>query len=220
MVNQEYKFEEQKIDVSKLTTIRKNEEYYKALSNIMSVLPDYEIDRIAKLGAIENYVPNLVREQDNRKIISYGLSSYGYDVRLSNKFKIFSNINHGIIDPIQFDDSLCVDYEGEYCIIPPNSYILGVTVEKFNIPDDIIAICVGKSSYARCGAIVNVTPIEPGFEGEVVIEIANSTPLPIKVYANMGIAQFIFFRGPKCEVTYRDRKGKYQGQTGITTAKV
>ena len=190
------------------------------VGNSLSVLPDYEIDRIAKEGAIENYVPTLVRESDGKKIISYGLSSYGYDVRLSTKFKIFNNINHGIIDPIEFNESLCVDHEGEYCIIPPNSYILGVTIEKFKIPDDIIAICVGKSSYARCGAIVNVTPIEPGFEGEIVIEIANSTPLPIKVYANMGIAQFIFFRGPKCQVNYRDRKGKYQGQTGITTSKV
>lgn len=184
----------------------------------MSILADYEIEAMAKRGAIENFESSLIRENNNGKIISYGLSSYGYDVRLSNKFKIFSNINHGVIDPMAFDDSVCVDYIGDYCIIPPNSYILGVTIEKFKMPDDVMAICVGKSTYARCGAIVNVTPIEPGFEGVVVIEIANSTPLPLKVYANMGIAQFIFFKGNECLVTYRQRNGKYQGQLGLTTA--
>ena len=154
------------------------------------------------------------------KIISYGTSSFGYDVRLGTKFKIFTNVNSAIIDPLNMPDTAYVDFEGDICVIPPNSYVLGHTLETFEIPRDVTAICVGKSTYARAGCGINVTPIEAGFKGQVVIEISNLTPLPMKVYANMGIAQFLFFRGLPCEVSYGDRAGKYQGQTGITTAKV
>ena len=153
------------------------------------------------------------------KIISWGQSSFGYDVRLANEFKIFTNINSTVIDPLNYDAQCHIDHVGEYCIIPPNSYILGRTLEYFKIPRDIMVICLGKSTYARVGAIVNVTPIEAGFEGHVVIEISNSTPLPLKVYANMGISQFVFFKGDhSCEISYADRGGKYQGQTGVQTA--
>lgn len=155
------------------------------------------------------------------KVISYGLSSFGYDVRLSDEFKIFTNINSSIIDPLNFDESTCVDFKGDVCIVPPHSYALGRTIEKFNIPRNITGIAIGKSTYARCGVIVNVTPIEAGFKGEVVIEIFNATSLPLKVYANHGIAQFMFVLGDDdCQVSYDDRGGKYQHQTGITLAKV
>lgn len=165
------------------------------------------------------FINKQVKEADGKKIISYGLSSYGYDVRLSNKFKIFTNINSTTIDPLNFDEKTCIDFEGDVCIIPPNSYILGVTVEKFNIPRDVMVLCVGKSTYARCGAIVNVTPIEPGFDSSIVIEISNSTNLPLKIYANQGIAQFLFFKGDvPCEISYLDKKGKYLNQIGIQTA--
>ena len=158
-----------------------------------------------------------------QKVLSWGLSSYGYDVRLDNEFKIFTNrnsyVNNLIIDPLNFDDKCCVDHKGPYCIIPPNSYILGKTKEYFKIPRNVSVICVGKSTYARVGAIVNVTPIEAGFEGNIVIEISNATSLPLKVYAEMGISQFIFFQGDvPCEVSYADRGGKYQGQTTVQTA--
>jgi len=153
------------------------------------------------------------------KAISFGLSSYGYDVRLADEFKIFTNINSTVVDPLDFDQKCCVEHKGDYCIIPPNSYILGRTIEYFDIPRDVLVICLGKSTYARVGAIVNVTPIEAGFKGNVVIEISNSTTLPLKVYANMGISQFVFFRGKvPCEVSYADRAGKYQGQTSVQTA--
>jgi dCTP deaminase len=157
----------------------------------------------------------------DEKILSYGLSSMGYDVRLAEDFKIFSNIGATLIDPLDFDHNCCVDHNGPYCIIPPNSYILGHTIERFKIPDDVMVVCVGKSTYARLGAIVNVTPIEPGFEGTVVIEISNATPLPLKVYANMGIAQFMFFRASEpCEVSYAVGDRKYQSQTGLATARL
>ena len=152
------------------------------------------------------------------RIISYGLSSFGYDVRLSDEFKIFTNTNATLIDPLDFDRKTYVEHKGEFCIIPPHSYALGSTIETFNIPRDIMVICVGKSTYARCGAIVNTTPIEPGFKGNVVIEIFNATSLPLKVYANQGIAQFLFFKGNDCAVSYADRKGKYMNQTGVQTA--
>ncbi|SOE87976.1 dCTP deaminase [Caballeronia arationis] len=155
------------------------------------------------------------------KIISYGTSSYGYDVRLGTKFKIFSNINSAVIDPLAMSDACYVDYEGETCVIPPNSYVLGHTVETFRLPRDVLAICVGKSTYARAGCAINVTPIEPGFVGQVVIEIANQTPLPMKVHGNQGIAQFLFLQSDEqCDVSYEDRAGKYQNQRGITTARV
>ncbi len=187
-----------------------------------AILNDKEIKELCLTKEmIDPFVDNNIRQnKEGNKIISYGLSSFGYDVRLSNQFKIFSNINSTVVDPLSFDDKACVDYTGEYCIIPPNSYILGVTIEYFKIPEDIMVVCLGKSTYARCGAIVNVTPIEPGFEGQVVIEISNATPLPLKVYANMGIAQFVFFRGNACEVSYRKKEGKYQGQRGITLARL
>ncbi len=160
-------------------------------------------------------------EGELQKVISYGLSSYGYDVRLGRKFKIFTNVNSNIIDPLDMSDGCYVDFEGDCCIIPPNSYILGHTIETFDIPRDVMVICVGKSTYARAGALVNTTPIEPGFKGQVVIEISNATPLPLKVHASMGIAQFMFFKGDQpCEVSYGDRGGKYQDQTGVTTVRV
>lgn len=163
-----------------------------------------------------------------RKVLSFGTSSFGYDVRLAEAFKIFSNINAGVIDPKKLDE-LCLmdaaikeDLDGsKYVLLPPNSYLLGHTVETFDIPRDVMVVCVGKSTYARAGAIVNVTPIEPGFQGTVVIEISNSTNLPLKIYANEGIAQFLFFQGSEaCQVSYADRDGKYQGQLGVTLPKV
>lgn len=170
---------------------------------------------------ISPFVPRLIREEDNQKIISYGLSSYGYDVRLGDSFKIFTNVYSSQIDPLNIDTSCFHDFFGDACIIPPNSYILGHTVEYFRIPKNVQVICVGKSTYARCGAIINVTPIEPEFEGQVVIEIANATTLPLKVYANHGIAQFLFFESDEqCITTYKDRKGKYQGQMGLQLALV
>lgn len=187
------------------------------------ILSDKTIKQLCKgkTPMIKNFVKNQVRERNNRKIVSYGLSSYGYDVRLAEDFKIFSNVKSETIDPLEPSDSFLVDHHGKYCIIPPNSYILGHTIEEFEIPEDVLAICTGKSTYARLGAIVNVTPIEPGFKGTVVIEIANATTLPLKVYANMGIAQFMFFKGDMpCEVSYATRGGKYQGQTGLTTARL
>lgn len=169
---------------------------------------------------IENFVPHQVREVDGNKILSYGLSSGGYDVRIGRKFKIFTNVYAATIDPLAISDKCFIDHEGDFCIIPPNSYVLGVTVEYFNIPKDVIGVCVGKSTYARSGAIINVTPIEPGFQGEVVIEIANQTPLPLKIYANQGIGQLMFhLLDRECTVGYNDRKGKYQGQRGITLPK-
>lgn len=158
---------------------------------------------------------------DKMKVISYGLSSFGYDVRLANIFKIFTNVSNALIDPKNLDNRAHVDHEGDDCIIPPNSYVLGHTVETFNIPENVTAICVGKSTYARAGVIINVTPIEAGFRGQVVIEIANATTLPVKVYANEGIAQLLFFESQdRCETSYADRCGKYQDQKGITLPKV
>jgi dCTP deaminase len=181
-----------------------------------------EVTKDVRRGDIEHPdgTRDLIVEVGEEKIISYGTSSFGYDVRLGSKFKIFTNVNSAIIDPLNMPDTAYVDFEGDICVIPPNSYVLGHTLETFEIPRDVTAICVGKSTYARAGCGINVTPIEAGFKGQVVIEISNLTPLPMKVYANMGIAQFLFFRGLPCEVSYGDRAGKYQGQTGITTAKV
>lgn len=190
----------------------------------MSILSDRQIKELCnpiRSPMIQPFMPNQVRYVNERKIISWGLSSFGYDVRLANKFKIFTNINSTVIDPLNMSDDCYIDFEGDVCIIPPNSYILGHTVETFNIPRDVQVIAVGKSTYARVGCAINVTPIEAGFSGEVVIEIANLTPLPMKVYAGMGISQFLFFRGTEeCEVSYDDRDGKYQNQSGLTTARV
>lgn len=177
---------------------------------------------------ITPFVPHQVRlnpeepeiGMSQTKIVSYGLSSYGYDVRLADEFKIFTNVNSSTVDPLVLDERAFHDVKGPSVLIPPNSYLLGHTIETFDIPNDIQVVCLGKSTYARCGAIVNVTPIEPGFKGQVVIEISNATPLPVRIYANQGIAQFLFFKGDEpCLVSYADRGGKYQGQSGIQLAK-
>lgn len=166
-----------------------------------------------KHGMIEPFVENQKREG----MISYGLSSYGYDARCSPEFKIFTNVNNAIVDPKDFSPSSFVDRETDVCIIPPNSFALARTVEYFRIPRDVLVICLGKSTYARCGIIVNVTPLEPEWEGHVTLEFSNTTPLPAKIYANEGVCQFLFFKGDQaCEVSYKDRAGKYMKQTGVT----
>lgn len=187
----------------------------------MSIRSDkWIIDQCKTNKMIVPYEDQLIRhDDDNNKIISYGVSSYGYDVRLSDQFKLFTNVNSNIIDPLNINEKSFIDMVGDYCIIPPNSYLLGHTIEYFKIPRNVILLCIGKSTYARCGALINITPIEPEFEGQVVIEIANGTNCPLKVYANQGIAQFIFFEADEsCMVSYADRNGKYQGQTGIRLA--
>jgi len=154
-------------------------------------------------------------------VISYGLSSYGYDVRIADEFKIFTNINSTVIDPKKFDPRSFVDVKGDVCIIPPNSFALARTVEYFRIPRNVLTVCVGKSTYARCGIIVNVTPFEPEWEGIVTLEVSNTTPLPAKIYANEGIAQVLFFEGDEpCETSYADKKGKYQAQQTLTLPKL
>ena len=171
-------------------------------------------------GMIEPFQPNQVRNDGDDKMISYGTSSYGYDIRCSNESKIFTNINSAIVDPKKFDANSFVDFTGDVCIIPPNSFALARTVEYVRIPRNVLTICLGKSTYARCGIIVNVTPFEPEWEGYVTLEFSNTTPLPAKIYANEGVAQVIFFESDEpCEVSYKDRKGKYQGQTGVTLPK-
>lgn len=160
-------------------------------------------------------------QQRSGGVVSYGLSSYGYDVRIAKEFKIFTNINSTLVDPKDFDPKSFVDFVGDVCIIPPNSFALGRTVEYFKIPRNVLTICLGKSTYARCGIIVNVTPFEPGWEGYATLEISNTTPLPAKIYANEGIAQVIFFESDEeCEVSYADRGGRYQAQSGITLPRV
>jgi len=186
----------------------KKAETLQALQEHRSSIKDVRVDPVLGVQVLE-------------KILSYGTSSFGYDVTLQDEFRIFTNVNGGIIDPLNFSEECLVPFKGDVCIIPPNSYILGVTREYFKIPRNVMVACVGKSTYARCGAIVNVTPIEPGFEGHVVIEISNATNLPLMVYANQGVAQFMFFQGDEeCETSYADKEGKYQGQTGMTLAKV
>jgi dCTP deaminase len=184
----------------------------------MGVKSDRWIRRMAEgHGMIEPFAPEQVREAAGGKIISYGTSSYGYDVRCANEFKIFTNINSVIVDPKSFDENSFVDVRADVCIIPPNSFALARTVEYFRIPRDVLVICLGKSTYARCGIIVNVTPLEPEWEGHVTLEFSNTTPLPAKIYANEGVAQVVFLGGEEgCEVSYRDRDGKYQKQRGVT----
>ena len=178
------------------------------------------IERAIKQQMINPFSPKQVREQEGEKIISYGTSSYGYDVRVGNEFKVFTNINSTIVDPKNFDERNFVTVVGDKCIIPPNSFALAHTVEYFKIPRDIMTVCLGKSTYARCGIIVNVTPFEPEWEGHVTLEFSNTTPLPAIIYANEGVAQVLFFQNEKgCEVSYADRGGKYQGQTGVTLPK-
>ncbi len=168
-------------------------------------------------GMIEPFEPGQVRETGGRKVISFGTSSYGYDIRCAAEFKIFTNINSAIVDPKQFDDGSFVDVSSDVCIIPPNSFALARTVEYFRIPRNVLTVCLGKSTYARCGIIVNVTPLEPEWEGHVTLEFSNTTPLPARIYANEGVAQVLFFESDEvCDVSYRDRSGKYQGQRGVT----
>ena len=187
----------------------------------MSVKSDQWIRRmVEKHRMIEPFAPDQVRQIEGRRVISYGTSSYGYDVRCAPEFKVFTNINSAIVDPKQFDESSFVDMSGEVCIIPPNSFALARTVEYFRIPREVLTICVGKSTYARCGIIVNVTPLEPEWEGHVTLEFSNTTTLPAKIYANEGIAQMIFFESDEvCATSYKDRGGKYQGQRGVTLPK-
>ncbi len=169
---------------------------------------------------IEPFEPEQVRESNGDRRISYGTSSYGYDIRCSDEFKIFTNINSVIVDPKQFDKNSFIDFTGDVCIIPPNSFALARTVEYFRIPRNVLTVCLGKSTYARCGIIVNVTPFEPEWEGYVTLECSNTTPLPARIYANEGIAQVLFFESDEpCETSYADRGGKYQGQTGVTLPK-
>ena len=174
----------------------------------------------AQYKMIEPFVPEQVSSIEGRAIVSYGTSSYGYDIRCSTEFKIFTKINAAIVDPKAFDESSFIEYNGDVCIIPPNSFVLARTIEYFRIPRNILTICVGKSTYARCGIIVNVTPLEPEWEGHVTLEFSNTTPLPAKIYANEGVAQMLFFESDEeCETSYKDRDGKYQGQNGVTLPK-
>ena len=183
----------------------------------MSIMPDKWIkEQSFKNEMISPFENNL----NNKGVLSYGLSSYGYDARVSNKFKIFTNIDSVTVDPKNFINESFVDREADHCIIPPNSFVLARTVEYFKIPKNVLVICVGKSTYARCGIIVNVTPLEPGWEGHVTLEFSNTTSLPAKIYANEGVAQFIFLESDEvCETSYKDRDGKYQGQKGVTLPK-
>jgi dCTP deaminase len=184
----------------------------------MAILPDRWIrDMATKHGMIEPFVESQRRDG----VISYGLSSYGYDARVSSHFKIFTNVDSATVDPKDFAQNSFVDRDTDVCIIPPNSFALAHTVEYFRVPRDVMVICLGKSTYARCGIIVNVTPLEPGWEGHVTLEFSNTTPLPAKVYANEGACQFLFLQGNEpCETSYADRAGKYMGQRGVTLPKL
>ena len=184
----------------------------------MSVMSDIWIRRMAQAhGMIEPFV----EQQKREGTISYGLSSYGYDARVAREFKIFTNVNSAVVDPKEFSSNSFVDRETDVCVIPPNSFALARTVEYFRIPRDVLVICLGKSTYARCGIIVNVTPLEPEWEGHVTLEFSNTTPLPAKIYANEGACQFLFLQGDQpCETSYKDRAGKYMGQRGVTLPKL
>ncbi|MCF7804797.1 MAG: dCTP deaminase [Candidatus Marinimicrobia bacterium] len=184
----------------------------------MSIKPDHWIEKMAEEhGMIEPFV----KENISESVISYGLSSYGYDLRVSDEYKIFTNVNNSVVDPKNFDPQSFIDFKGDVCIVPPNSFALARSVEYFRIPREILTICLGKSTYARCGIIVNVTPFEPEWEGHVTLEISNTTPLPAKIYSNEGLCQVIFFESDEvCNTSYKDKKGKYQSQRGITPAQV
>lgn len=183
----------------------------------MAPQPDHWIMKQAtESGMIVPFIPSLVSSA-----ISYGLSSYGYDIRCADEFKIFTNVNSTVIDPKQFDPQVFVDKRGDSCIIPPNSFILARSIEYIRVPKDVLVLCIGKSTYARCGLVLNTTPLEPGWEGHITLEVSNTTPLPAKVYANEGIAQLIFLQGAApCIVDYGIRAGKYQKQVGITLPKI
>lgn len=182
------------------------------------ILSDHEIRDLAQN---HHMITPFVEEQISKGVISYGLSGYGYDVRVGQQFKVFTNVHSAVVDPKNFDPKSFVDLETDICQIPPNSFALAKSVEWIIVPRKVLVVCIGKSTYARCGIIINVTPLEPEWEGNITIEITNSTPLPARIYANEGIAQLLFFTGDTvCECSYRDKKGKYQGQTEITLPKI
>ena len=183
----------------------------------MSIKSDKWIREMSlKEKMISPFIDNQIREGT----ISYGLSSYGYDIRVSDEYKVFTNVNNSIVDPKNFDEKSFIDYKGDVCIVPPNSFALARSIEYFKIPRNVLTICLGKSTYARCGVIVNVTPFEPEWEGHVTLEISNTTPLPAKIYSNEGLCQVLFFESDEvCEKSYKDKKGKYQSQIGITLPK-
>lgn len=184
----------------------------------MSIKPDHWI---RKMAVEERMIEPFEQDQISEEIISYGVSSYGYDIRVADEFKVFTDINNTVVDPKNFDEKSFVDFKQDVCIIPPNSFALGRSVEYFRIPRSVLVICVGKSTYARCGIITNVTPLEPEWEGYLTLEISNTTPLPARIYANEGIAQLLFLAGDgECETSYADRKGKYQSQVGITVPRI
>jgi dCTP deaminase len=184
----------------------------------VSIKSDKWIKRMAREHRM---IEPFVESQTRAGVVSFGVSSYGYDVRVGDEFKVFTNVFNTVVDPKNFDPKSFVDIRADVCIIPPNSFALASTVEYFRIPRDILTVCLGKSTYARCGIIVNVTPFEPEWEGHVTIEISNTTPLPAKIYANEGIAQVLFFQGDEpCEISYKDKKGKYQAQRGVTLPKI
>lgn len=184
----------------------------------MAIKPD---KWIRKMALEEEMIVPFVENQVRENVISYGVSSYGYDVRIADEYKIFTNINSTIVDPKHFDPKSFVDFKGEVCIVPPNSFALGRTIEYFKIPRKTMTICVGKSTYARCGIITNVTPLEPGWEGYITLEVSNTTPLPAKIYSGEGIVQILFFESDEeCLTSYAEKKGKYQGQTGVTLPKI
>ena len=189
----------------------------------MTIKSDKWIKKMAQeIRLIDPFIDKQVKHTEEAgSTVSYGLSSYGYDVRCADEFKIFTNINSATVDPKNFDEDSFVDLKSEVCVIPPNSFALARTVEYFKIPRNVLTICLGKSTYARCGIIVNVTPLEPEWEGHVTLEFSNTTSLPAKIYANEGVAQMLFFESDElCETSYADRKGKYQGQLGVTPPKV
>src|ERR1700690_1029109 len=184
----------------------------------MGLKPDHWIRKMAiEQKMIEPYIDGQTRQG----VISYGVSSYGYDIRVANEFKIFTNVFGATVDPKQFDPKSMVDFSGDVCVVPPNSFVLARTIEYFRIPRKVLTVCIGKSTYARCGIIVNVTPFEPEWEGYVTLEFSNTTPLPAKIYANEGVCQILFFQSDEvCEISYKDRKGKYQAQKGIVLPKL
>lgn len=188
----------------------------------MSLKEDRWIRYMAQeMGMIEPFEDRQVHAAESGRLVSYGLSSYGYDLRVSNEFKVFTNVYGSVVDPKHFDPRSFVDIESDVCIVPPNSFALARSIEYFRIPRNILTVCLGKSTYARCGIIVNVTPFEPEWEGHVTLEISNTTPLPAKIYANEGLAQVLFFEASSpCEISYADRKGKYMKQRGITIPRV
>lgn len=197
-----------------LETLKQQTANQSAIEMVPGILADSQIRELVRT---HDMISPFVESQKRDGMISYGLSSYGYDARCADDFKIFTNVDNAIVDPKHFSDQSFVERKTDVCIIPPNSFVLCHSVEYFKIPEDVLVICLGKSTYARCGLIVNVTPLEPGWEGHVTLEISNTTPLPAKVYANEGVAQFLFFKGSTpCEVSYSKRSGKYMGQRGVT----